>query len=471
MCWMNSKTKLMTHQQTAADKLMPIRLGALFMEMGTGKSRTVIEMVLRRQKRLDLAAWFCPVSLKETVRREILKHTDTPPEQINVFDDKTASSTLPKCFWHVVGIESIAGSTRIALAVKALLTENSMAIVDESSYIKGHRALRTQRLTAFAEKCRYRVLLTGTPISQGVVDLFAQMRFLSPKILGYRSFYSFAANHLEYSDKYPGMIVKSHNQAYIAAKIQPYVFQVTKKECLDLPPKTYKSRFFSMTVTQRDLYEEAKQRTFESMEDDELDSYAIFRLFGALQQIVSGYWNDIELQTRHEVYSPRLAMLLDTVADLPPDEKIIIWAKFEYDIMEIQSSLAAKYGPESVALFYGKLNEAQRTASVDRFCNGARFFVATQSCGGHGLTLVQARYVIFYNNEFKYATRLQAEDRCHRIGQERDVHYIDLVCANSIDERIMSALSAKGDAVRQFKGEIDKVKHKKTDIKKLIEGL
>ena len=468
---LNLKTELLPHQIQAVQKVLPTRIGALFMDMGTGKSRTAFELVARRLDRIDKVVYFCPVSLKETVRREILKHTDCADADIYVFDDRTNEGRLPKALWYIVGIESMSASVRIVLAAVKLITSRTFVILDESSYIKGAYSMRTQRITALSKKARYRLILTGTPLSQGVVDLFAQMRFLSPKILGYRSFYSFAANHLEYSDKYPGMIVKSHNQAYIAAKIQPYVFQVTKKECLDLPPKTYKSRFFSMTVTQRDLYEEAKQRTFESMEDDELDSYAIFRLFGALQQIVSGYWNDIELQTRHEVYSPRLAMLLDTVADLPPDEKIIIWAKFEYDIMEIQSSLAAKYGPESVALFYGKLNEAQRTASVDRFCNGARFFVATQSCGGHGLTLVQARYVIFYNNEFKYATRLQAEDRCHRIGQERDVHYIDLVCANSIDERIMSALSAKGDAVRQFKGEIDKVKHKKTDIKKLIEGL
>jgi len=106
-------------------------------------------------------------------------------------------------------------------------------ICDESSYIKGHSAIRTNRITYISSRAKYRLALTGTPISQGVEDLFAQMRFLSPKILGYRSFYSFAANHLEYSDKYPGMVVRAHNLEYIAAKIQPYVYQVTKEECLD----------------------------------------------------------------------------------------------------------------------------------------------------------------------------------------------------------------------------------------------
>lgn len=461
----------MIHQQAAVNKLLPIRLGALFMEMGTGKSRTVIELALLRQDKLDLIAWFCPVSLKETVRREILKHTDTPPDQIHVFDDKTSSKKMPQAKWYIIGIESIAGSIRIAFAVRSLLTENSMVIVDESSYIKGHRAIRTQRITAFSERCRYRVLLTGTPISQGIVDLFAQMRFLSPKILGYRSFYSFAANHLEYSDKYPGMIVRSHNQKYIAAKIQPYVYQVTKAECLDLPEKTYESRYFSMASDQRALYEEAKSRLLIMLDDDDINSYAIFKLFSALQQIISGYWHDNETRQTYLVDNPRLGMLEATIDDIPPDEKVIIWAKFENDILQINRFLSERYGPDAVSMFYGKLSEAERNISVDRFDNGARFFDATQACGGHGLTLIKARYVIFYNNEFKYATRRQAEDRCHRIGQDRNVHYLDLVCLNSIDERIMTALATKSNTVQQFKREVDRVKSRKVDLKALIGGL
>jgi len=451
--------------------LLPIRLGALFMEMGTGKSRTVIEIVILRQSKIDLVAWFCPVSLKETVRREILKHTDTHPDQIHVFNDKTTSRNIPQVMWHIIGIESIAGSTRIALAVRSLMTENSMAIVDESSYIKGHRAIRTQRITAFAEICRYRMLLTGTPISQGIVDLFAQMRFLSPKILGYQSFYSFAANHLEYSDKYPGMIVRSHNQKYIAAKIQPYVYQVTKKECLNLPAKTYETRYFKMAANQRSLYEEAKFRLLTMLDDDDIGSYAIFKLFGALQQIISGFWHDNETMQTYWVDNPRLLMLEETIEDLPDNEKIVIWSKFEHDILRIRESLTEKYGQDSVALFYGKLNECDRNTSVDRFAAGARFFPATQSCGGHGLTLIQARYEIFYNNEFKYATRIQAEDRCHRIGQFRDVHCINLACSNSIDDRIMTALVSKGNVVQQFKAEVDRVKFRKADLKALIGAL
>lgn len=154
------------------------------MEMGTGKSRTAIELVARRLPRIDRVIWFCPVSLKETVRQEILKHTDCAPADIHVFSDRTNERNVPPALWHIVGIESMSLSDRVTLAVNKLITSRTFVILDESSYIKGHRAKRTMRITELSKRARYRLILTGTPLSQGVVDLFAQMRFLSPKILG-----------------------------------------------------------------------------------------------------------------------------------------------------------------------------------------------------------------------------------------------------------------------------------------------
>ena len=470
---MNSKTKLMAHQRAAVVKMLPTRIGALFMEMGTGKSRTAIELAMLRRENIDRVAWFCPVSLKQTVRQEIVKHTDCGEADINVFGEKTSARNLPGCFWHVVGIESMSASSRVVCTVNKLITARTLVIVDESSYIKGHNASRTMRLTHIAERARYRLILTGTPISQGVVDLFAQMRFLSPKILGYRSFYSFAANHLEYHEKFKGMIVRSHNTEYLAAKIKPYVYQVTKDECLELPDKLYERRYCTMTLEQSSWYERIKDEILNT--EEEWDSIAIFRLFSALQQIVNGFlnWrprNKKEL-THHRFEHDRIDVLMDTVTSIPAEEKIIIWAKYLHDIEGIAAALASQFGPDSVAPYHGRLNERKRAASVERFRSGARFFLATPSCGGHGLTLNEAHYVVFYNNGFKYSERLQAEDRCHRIGQEHKVVYIDLVCSGTIDERIMTALDSKGNVVEEFKREVDRVKDKKSRLRKLVEDL
>jgi SNF2 family DNA or RNA helicase len=436
------------------------------MDMGTGKSRTSIELVDRRKTKIDKVIWFCPVSLKEAVKQEILKHTDCTTDAICVFSNKTNERNVPAVLWYIVGIESMSSSDRVVLAINKLVTDQTFVICDESSYIKGHRATRTLRITELSKRARYRLILTGTPLSQGVVDLFAQMRFLSPKILGYDSFYSFAANHLEYSDKFPGMIVRAHNVPYLATKIKPYVYQVTKEECLDLPDKLYGTRYFSMTREQREYYEWAKDEILSEIDehDDYFTSITIFRLFSVLQGIACGFWNrkGEMLEFEHD----RLKTLMNTIYDIPRGRKVIIWTKYRYDIEHIREMLG-----EDVALFYGDLNERRRQHEVEKFRNGARFFLATQSCGGHGLTLNEAHYVIFYNNAFKYSERLQAEDRCHRIGQEHKVTYIDIHCSNSIDDRIAAALAEKGSTVHAFRREVDKVKNQKGKLRRLIESL
>lgn len=470
-----ARTPLLNHQQEAIAKLLPARVGALFMEMGTGKSRTAIELARLRQHKISQIVWFCPVALKQTVRYEILKHTDDTDADICVFNDKTNSRNLPACRWYVVGIESMSASNRVALTVNKLIDDNSLMIVDESSYIKGHKSMRTQRITVMSERARYRLILTGTPISQGIVDLYAQMRFLSPKILGYRSFYSFSRNHLEYSEKYKGLIVESHNTQWIAAKIKPYIYQVTKDECLDLPDKLYETRQVEMTVEQRRLYEAAKEEIL-TQDFEEFTSYTIFRLFTALQQITCGFWNrkytdiagsscDGLIEIEHE----RIDVLLDTVTSIPVNEKVIIWAKYRYDIAQISRALTDQFGADSVGLFYGDYSEKQRAEQLDKFRQAARFFVATPSCGGHGLTLNEAHYVIFYNNGFKYAERIQAEDRCHRIGQAHKVVYIDIVTDAGIDQRIQKALWSKENAVQQFKADVDRVKATSKDkLRKIV---
>ena len=178
----STTTDLMPHQETAAAKLLRSRVGALFMDMGTGKTRTALELARVRQAKFDRLIWFCPVSLKETIHFEILKHTDITEEQIHAFNAKTSDVNIPMDrLVYIIGIESMASSTRVVLAANKLTTDRSYVVVDESSYIKGHRSIRTQRITGISARARYRTILTGTPFTQGVVDLYAQMSFLSPK--------------------------------------------------------------------------------------------------------------------------------------------------------------------------------------------------------------------------------------------------------------------------------------------------
>lgn len=469
-------TTLYDHQQRAVEKVRAAKVGAFFMEMGTGKTRAAIELAWLRRDRIDHVVWFCPVSLKETICYEIWKHTSGAA--VYRFDSHTTARNLPAAFWYIVGIESMSSSNRVTMAVNALITKQTMVIVDESSYIKNHRARRTERITLLAGRALYRLLLTGTPVAEGTVDLFAQMQFLSPLILGYNSFWSFAANHLVF-DEETGRIVRTLHTEYLARRVQPYVYQVTKAECLDLPPKLHEARYFHMSRQQEEAYGQAKEEILLSLEEGSATEHVIYRLFCALQEITCGFWNRRNPGTnqmeRLEFSHRRIEALRAVLRDIPAEEKVIIWSKYHYTIEQIAIALRTSYGPGATAEFHGRLSEQARHEELNRWRatteDAPRFLIATQRAGGHGLTLNEASHVIFYSDDFSYANRLQAEDRCHRIGQQRPVTYVTITCTGSIDERIATALARKGNAAADFRRQVHQMRDEKSILKEIIRAL
>jgi SNF2 family DNA or RNA helicase len=268
--------------------------------------------------------------------------------------------------------------------------------------------------------------------------------------------------------------------------MQPYVYQVTKDEALDLPRKIYETRYFSRTAEQSALYEQAKEELLMRVDPYEIRSHAIFRLFTALQQITCGFWNrrvptddivdewgvirwprdmtGIPVEYHYPEHG-RLRLLQKVLEEITnrggEDEKVIIWARYHVCIREIACMLGTTYGAESFSELHGGLSETKRTAELDAWRADRRFLIATPETGSHGLTLTEARYAVFYNNTFNYADRLQAEDRTHRIGQDRRPTYIDLVCSDSIDERIQEAIASKESVLKAFRRRIEAVKAEK----------
>lgn len=484
---MQTTTALMPHQVPAVAKMLPTRAGALFMDMGLGKSRVTMEIATIRQAKWDRLFWFCPVALKETIAQQWRLHTDMPDNAICVWGAQVSSRRLPtQARVHIIGIEAMSSSARTILTYKAMVTDRSFVIVDESSYIKGHASKRTARITALSAGTRYRLILTGTPFTQGPSDLYAQMAFLSKHILGYSSFYSFAANHLEYEQRKTatgrpvrtGRIVRAHNIPYLAAKIAPYTYQVTKEECLDLLPKLYTTRYLAMTAPQRAAYDQAKQEILLDIEYEEWSSVTIFRLFTALQSIVCGFWTRTDPTTgeQQQLIFPhdRIALLMRTLEEIPENEPVIIWAKYHHALEQISTALTHAYGADASAVFHGRLTEAKRNAQLQQWQDGQRrFLVATQGAGGHGLTLNRATYAVFYADGYKYSERIQAEDRNYRIGQTRQPTYISLSCHDSIDDRIAMALAHKENALLNFRRQVNHFRkdHLKVQALALVKGL
>ena len=439
---MNLKTNLYEHQQAAVDKLLPIKIGALYAEMGTGKTRMALEIIARRHKagRIDKVLWFCPCSIKTGIRRDIEYHASGTEELIAIY-----------------GLESISQSSRIYYEILQIIeNHNVFLVVDESSMVKNHHAIRTQRIMAIAELCRYRMILSGTPISKSEADLYAQWYILDKRIFGYNSFWSFAANHLEY-DKY-GRIRRTLNVDYLTDKIASYTFSIKKDECIDLPEKEYEMQYFRLTWDQVDHYDEIKWKMLEKV--DEFKPETIYRLFTALQLITSGRRVtkcDPKLISRpffdSPLENPRIEMFLELINGLA-DEKVIVWCKYHHEINEVRYALQSERPDIQVAEFHGKLPLKWRNTQLDNFQDSAQILIANKSCGGYGLNLQYCHNMIYYSNDFDYAMRAQSEDRVHRIGQTQKVLIQDIIANCKVDERIMSSLWRKENLADAFKYEL-----------------
>ena len=430
-----TKTELFQYQHEAVEKLLPLRIGALYMEMGTGKTRTALELIQRRLDagKLRRVLWLCPCSVKDNLAADLDKHAEDWREVI-----------------RIEGIESLSASDRLYLEL--LKSDFQMVIVDESNLVKNFFAKRTKRITELGKPARYRLILNGTPVSRNEADLYAQWFFLDPRIFGYRTFWSFSANHLEKDDN--GRVRRVLNVDYLADKMKPYSVVMKKNDVLTLPGKHIRRYGYSLTSSQHSHYSHVADEML--LQVDEADESTIYRTFTALQLITSGRRiTSTAKPLQHEPFfddphdNPRIQELLE---DLPDEEKCIIWVKFKHESQDVQEVL-----PDgSWAVFTGEVPLRRRLSNLKKFREDpeCRFLIANKVCGGYGLNLQFCSQAIYYNNDFNYATRAQAEDRIHRIGQDKDVLMIDIVSNAKIDNRIIDCLDRKESLSESFKREL-----------------
>lgn len=449
------KTSLLPYQKTAVDKLLRLKIGALYMEMGTGKTRTALEIIKLREQKIECVLWLCPCSVKTNLRADIDKHSSD------------------NGIIRIEGIESMSGSVRLYQELIALAEDGTtMLVVDESNLVKNHYAIRSRRIISIAEKCKYRMILNGTPISKTEADLFSQWYLLDWRILGYRSYWSFAANHLEFDERIPGKIVRTLNIDYLTQKIAPYSYQVKKEECLQLPPKHYRTYYFSLTDDQQRHYDEIADEMLFDL--DELQPTTIYRLFSALQSIACG-----RMVTEHKGNiktapfftdhnnDPRLQALMGNLKTM--NGKCIIFCRYTHEVLTVAEKIKKVYGNDSAVVFYGDIPQKNRQENLRLFSEDNRFMVANKNCAGYGLNLQFCSQVVYYSNDWDYATRVQSEDRVHRIGQEDDVTILDLCAYDTIDERIIKCLSRKEGMVSAFKQKIGTAS--KDELRKWLKGL
>lgn len=441
------KTSLYDFQKTAVDKLCRLKVGALYMEMGTGKTRTALELIQRRllAGKIDRVIWLCPTSqtVKDNLVKDFNKHAEGWEPVITL-----------------CGIETLSTSVRENRRLLQLASSfRCFLVVDESLLVKNPYALRSIHISRLAERCPYRVLLNGTPVSKNLADLFSQWYILDWRILGYKSYWSFAANHLEFDKIYKNKIRRILNPDYLTDKIAPYTVQIAKEDVLNLPPKRYATQWFYLTDEQEDEYYRVKD-DFLSLESlyNNPDSPLIYRTFNALQQVTSGQFiaTPARLPMRHFPMfldpedNPRIQALLRAINTyVPPGEKAVIWCKYTHEILDLAQVLRKR--GDRVSVCYGGKRGKKRSQELEAFEGDARFLIANKGCAGFSLNLQYGHYMIFYNNDWDWATRAQAEDRMHRSGQKYPVVIIDICAYSKIDARILACVERKENMAQGFR--------------------
>lgn len=468
------KTKPYEHQIIAFNRGLSRKSYGFFMEMGTGKSKVLIDTVayLSNTMQIDFALIIAPKGVyRNWINKEIPQHfpddvrhsvcywrstnTKTYKEEVKKFFESKDPSV--KIFVMNVEAFSSAKGQKAGLWMAKHFGANGLIAIDESTTIKNHKAKRTKTLTKISSEFKYRRLLTGSPVTKSPMDLFSQFQFLDPSILGYTSYYAYQGRYAVLQKRTMGnhsfqQVLGYRNLDELSDKIDPFTYRVLKKDCLDLPDKIYTVRHVPLTMEQIRIYKEIQKEAMTLLNDGELVSAPqVITQMLRLQQLLSGHLktDDGDLV---EVASQRLDAMMSCIEEV--SGKIIIWSRFRYDIIHIRNALVKAYGDRAVVSYYGDTSDDDRQRAIDSFQNGeARFFVANPATAGYGLTLTEANTVIYYANDFNLETRIQSEDRCHRIGQKNAVTYIDLIAEKTIDEKIVKSLRDKIDIGARVLGE------------------
>ena len=455
----NFKTKPMAHQYEAYRKAYHQDQFALFFEQGLGKTKTAIDLssLWSEDGVIDSVVALCPVSIRQVWEKEFEAHC-------SIKHTVRLMRTTGEITWGkdpglrvlVVGIESLSQGKTYELLSKLLPTLGNVAMfVDESSRAKNHKAIRTERMVALADGCVKRLILTGTPVTQGIQDLYSQFLILNPQALGLKSFYAFRNRYCieePVRGAPPGVtkIIGYRNVEELLSLIEPWSLRKEKADCLDLPEKTFQTRYVELTKEQRTVYNSMKKNLIALIERDgttvAIKAKMTLEAYLRLQQIAGGFLPEIDPETKKTIAvhpiagaNPKLNELVQFMDENP--HPVVVMCRFRSELAAIATALASS---RRVVQFHGGLDEDAKKESVNSFMRGeADVFIATLQSASYGLTLTRSSLMIYYSMGFSLEEFLQSQDRIHRIGQTLPCTYVSIAAASSIDQDVVDAIVQK----------------------------
>jgi len=466
------KTKPYAHQTTALEMSWNKKVFAYFMEMGTGKTKVAIDNIamLYDNGKINGVLIIAPKGVYKTwYFQEIPTHladhikpkTVLWQAMINQKQQKllnTLFETGHDLHILIMNVEAFSTKKGVDFATRFLSSHNTYMAVDESTTIKNPGAKRTKSIVGLGKYAKYRRILTGSPITKSPLDLYKQCEFLDEYLLDHSSYYTFRTRYAvmrqaNFNGRSVEIVVGYKNLGELSDKIKPFSYRVLKDDCLDLPKKTFMKRIITLTSEQEKVYKQMKEMALAQLNGKLLTTANALSQLMRLHQITCGHFKAND-GTTQAIKNNRLTELMGVLEEI--EGKAVIWAHYQFDVKTIVNSIEQTYGKNSVVTYYGLTPDKERQDNLKQFQNptsSVRFIVGTPQTGGYGITLTAASTMIYYSNGYDLEKRQQSEARIDRIGQENPMTYIDILCEDTVDERIVKALRKKINIATEIMGE------------------
>jgi len=474
------KTKPFAHQLKALEMSWDKKVFAYFMEMGTGKSKVLIDNIsmLYDKGAINGALIIAPKGVyKNWMDSEIPTHMPDHIEKRVVLwqatqtiakEKELASLFKSETDLHILimNVEAFSTKKGTEFARKFLSCHKVLMAIDESTTIKTPTTERTKSIINLGLHVKYKRILTGSPITKSPLDLFTQCYFLDPYLLQQQSYYAFKTRYaimrkIRVNGRQIEIISGYHNLGELSEQIKPFSYRVLKEDCLDLPPKTFNKYVIQLTDEQRKVYNQMKKTALAVLDEKLMTTQNVITQLMRLHQITCGHFKSDDGKTQF-LKSNRLNQLME-ILDLI-NGKVVIWAHYVQDIEAIVNRISTeldeneqiKYGSDSVVTYYGETTTDDRQKAIKKIQDPnskVRFIVGTPQTGGYGITLTGASTMIYYSNGYDLEKRQQSEARIDRIGQTKNMTYIDIIAEDTVDEKIVSALRRKVNIASEVMGE------------------
>jgi len=457
------KTKPYEHQLDALKDSWNKEVFAYFMEMGTGKSKVLLDNAAILYDKGEINAllliapkgvyknWYdseIPTHLPDHIDKKMIlwKTSDKSLKQIKLLNTLFEKGSDLRIL--IMNVESFSSGNGSDFAYKFLAAHpKSMVAIDEATTIKTPTSNRTKNILSLSKHCKYRRILTGSPVTKSPLDLYSQCQFLDPWLLDHQSYYTFKARYsickkIQVNGRQVEIVVGYRNLGELSDKIKSFSKRILKEDCLDLPAKSYVKHYVELTKEQKKVYDQMKKEAIAFLDGKMQSSATVMTQLMRLHQITCGHFTADDGSIK-DLPCSRLGELMDILEKI--EGKTIIWSHYTHDVRRIIEEIKRVYGDDSVVDYYGATDTDARSANIKKFQTDdkCRFFVGTTHTGGYGITLTAGSNMIYFSNGYDLEKRQQSEARIDRIGQTKKMTYIDIMAQDTIDERIVKALRNK----------------------------